>query len=273
MSTRARTATAVIASIFIPAVVVAEENVGNWLSSGNAELAARSLRALIVMFVLATLIESALAVVFNWRLFLQLFNGRGMKTLVMIGVSALAVYTFNITTIETLVSSYQYGPDSVPCLQADPGGLAFWLTALVLAGGSAGVYNLLVAFGYRQPLPAGTVTPKPPKNKAWVSIKVSRSKAVGDIEIHVQNMKQVDANSPTALASIIHPAGLLNTIWYVFFRDQTRFPMSGGHEVAIDREYKLAVTGKDSNNKELSALDGKTYTFADGAIIDFFVTL
>jgi len=273
MLMRTRTTAAVAAIILMPALVAADEGVGGWLTAGNAELAALSLRALIVLFVLATLIESALSVVFNWRLFLQLFNGRGMKTLVTLAVSALAVGTFNITTVETLVGAYQYGPSNVPSLQVETGGLAFWLTALILAGGSSGVYELLVKLGYRQPVSAEVVAPKPPKSKAWVAVKIDRKDAVGDIEIRLQELKPADVNSPTPLASIIQPTSTLATIWYVFFRDQNRFPQSGGHEVKVGYEYKLEVVGKDKDEEPLSALDGKTYTFADGAIIDFHVTL
>lgn len=133
-----------------PAANPPKQATNNWLdpSLGGFEV---SLRALTALFVLAILIESALSVIFNWRLYLKFFSNRGMKTLIMIGVAALVVWTFNIDILEKMLASY-----GVP-VSSESFFLSNLLTALILAGGSAGVYKILVALGYREARSAADV--------------------------------------------------------------------------------------------------------------------
>ena len=77
-----------------------------WITLGSAAFFGATLRGLTVLFVLALLLESALSVIFNWRLFLEFFYGRGVRTLVMIAVSAIAVRTFQIDTVTTMLQGY-----------------------------------------------------------------------------------------------------------------------------------------------------------------------
>ena len=110
------------AGLMVPggsALVLAEEAPAKipetaWVAMGNANFFATSFRALIILFVLAILIESALAVIFNWRLFLQVFNGRGVKTLVMIVVSALVVWTFKVDVVFAMMKEYGAIPPDSP---------------------------------------------------------------------------------------------------------------------------------------------------------------
>ena len=94
----------------VPALAEGQPPAAAWVTLGDSEFYNTSLRALVILFVLAILIKSALAVIFNWRLYLALFHDRGVKTPIMIAVSAVVVWTFNIDVVHTLLA--KYGMDS-----------------------------------------------------------------------------------------------------------------------------------------------------------------
>jgi hypothetical protein len=215
-------------------------------------------------FVLAILIESALAVIFNWRLYLALFYGRGVKTLVMIAVSALAVWTFNIDVVHTMLTAYGFATAGT-----DAGTPSRLLTALILAGGSAGVYNMLVALGYRETKTPEDIRPKPKKEKAWISVQTTRRAAVGPIYVRISDAGQITTESPPQLAGVIADQGFWRTVWSVFFLDRNRFPQAGGYEVETSKQYKLDIYSKDVEGQTVQADINGLYTFANGAIIDF----
>ncbi|MER9465369.1 hypothetical protein NKI82_05525 [Mesorhizobium sp. M0482] len=239
-----------------------------WVTMGNANFYNASLRALVILFVMAILIESALAVIFNWRLFLELFYGRGVKTLVMIAVSALVVWTFNIDVVHTMLASYQL---SDPSAGSDT--LSRFLTALILAGGSSGVYQILVSLGYRQARTPEDIKPKPKNEKAWISVKVLRRSALGPVYVRISDAGAVTQDSPPQLAGVIAPTGFWSIVWSVFFLDRNRFPQAGGFEVDTAKQYKLDVSAKDSEGQVLEADINGLYTFGPGAIIDMRTTL
>ena len=226
-----------------------------------------SLKALVILFVLAVLIESALAVIFNWRLFLQVFNGRGVKTVIAVAVSALVVWTFNIDVVWDLLKVYGGGTQNADAF------ISKLITAFILAGGSGGVYNILVALGYRNAKAAEAVQSKPPKNMAWVSVRVTRDKAVGPIVVKLAQSNAVTAASPLPIAGVIRPGSFWRSAWWVFFRDPSRFPPSGGQPVVPGFEYRLQVDAVDENKGKIACPIDGTYAFADGAIVDLEVTL
>ncbi|MCX5516728.1 hypothetical protein C3941_17790 [Kaistia algarum] len=238
-----------------------------WITMGSAEFYAVSFKALTLLFVMAVLIESALAVIFNWRLFLELFYGRGVRTLVMIAVSALAVWAFNIDVVQSMLG--QYG-----LVSGEGGGpLSHFLTALILAGGSAGVYRILVALGYRQAPSEAEIRPKPKKENAWISVKVQRRSAVGQVYVRVTEAGPVTDASPPQLAGIVAPRGFWAILGSVFLLDRNRFPLAGGYEVEVAKEYRIEVTGRDAAGAIVASdIDG-TYRFAPGAILDFTARL
>lgn len=239
-----------------------------WITAGDWQFYNTSFRGLVILFVLAILIESALAVIFNWRLFLQLFYGRGVKTLVMIVVSALVVWAFHVDVIDTMMAEYGIKPED-----GGQGAVAFWLTALILAGGSAGVYRILVALGYRQPKRPEEVVEKPAKGKAWIAVRTERKAAVGPIAVRIKEIGEATDTSPLPLAGMIGNGGFWRRVAAVFILDRTRFPPAGGYDVRPGMEYRLEITGKTANGEAIAASMNGTYTFADGAIIDFVTTL
>jgi hypothetical protein len=242
-----------------------------WWDNNLADVSSIALKGLIFLFVFAVLIESALAVIFNWRLFLEVFNGRGMKTLIMIVVSAIAVHVFGIDVVRDMASKFQGTPPETAPLEI--GSLPFWITALILAGGSSGVYNILVALGYRQHVAEADIQKKPATGKAWISVRTIRGRAVGPINVHIHQKGPANAKSPLALAGIITTKSW-RRIWHVFFLDWSRIPRtSTGREVDVGQEYEIRIEALDAEGKPIpSAIDG-TYTFAERAIVDFEVTL
>lgn len=251
--------------LIVSDVALAQEQ--NWLAIEDTAIYTASFRALVILFVMAVLIESALSVIFNWRVFLRFFNGKGVKTLVMVAVSALAVDAFDINIVHDLMVAYGKADETT-----DPT-LGFWLTALILAGGSAGVYNLLVALGYRDAKRPEDVAPKPPSNKAWVSVRVIRDKAVGPALIEIQQRAQATNTSPVAIAGVVGHSAFFYELRSLFFRDRLRHPQYGGHEVVPGYEYDIRVVAHDQNGALVpSAIDG-TYVFAERAIVDLEVKL
>ncbi|MCP4506831.1 MAG: hypothetical protein GY826_10615, partial [Fuerstiella sp.] len=112
------------------------------IAEKDTNIYTESIAALTKLFVLAVLVESALSLIFNWRVFLEFFNKRAIKTVVMFVVSLTVVRTFNIDIVADLMKVYD--PDSSP---GDV--MSTVLTALIVAGGSSGVNNLFVALGFR----------------------------------------------------------------------------------------------------------------------------
>lgn len=91
----------------------------------------------------------------------------------MITVSALAVQTFNTDIVFELTKAYGVANEDTDKT------LSFWLTALILAGGSSGVCIILVALGYRDLRQIRPQAAQPSQNKAWVSVRVDRKSAAG----------------------------------------------------------------------------------------------
>ena len=64
-----------------------------------------ALKAIFVLFVLAIVIESALAVVFNWRPFVETFNARAVRPLIAVAVAFAVVKIFNLDVTTSLINA------------------------------------------------------------------------------------------------------------------------------------------------------------------------
>ena len=116
------------------------------------------------LFVVATVMESALTTIFTWRLYREFFNGRAMKTLVMIGFGFAVVKGFDYDIFHDVVI--------VSRGKGDSNWLSIALSSLVLAGGSAAINKLFQTLGLRAPNEAPDAAPKPEHDKAWISVRV-----------------------------------------------------------------------------------------------------
>src|SRR5262249_46470395 len=62
-------------------------------------------KALFLLFTLAVILESALAVLFNWRPFIETFNARAVRPVVSFVVALLVVREFNLDLFTTFVNA------------------------------------------------------------------------------------------------------------------------------------------------------------------------
>ncbi|MBX5212560.1 hypothetical protein [Rhizobium sp. NZLR11] len=249
-------------------------------TSDDPALIGKAVRLLFAMLVMAVILESAFAVLFNWRVFLEFFDGRGVRTLVMFVAAYLIVRGFHVDFVASLLQTY--GIAATPTLETT------LLTALVLAGGSASVNALMVALNLRENRKIEDVAPKPPQTKAWVAMKIRRKKAVNVVEVMQQVKPFVDAGSPRQLLGVVHAQSIVGRLRKYFWRDVSRVPMSAGIEVDPKMEYAFIIHGRDSAGTDIfSDAAGKSlektgdtfvpipqsYAFAPGSVVDFDVTL
>jgi len=226
---------------------------------------AESLTALTKLFVLAILIESALSVIFNWRVFLTYFSLRGVRTIIMIAVSYFVVAVFNIDIVAELINVYQ--PDEAHTRGNLP---TEFITALILAGGSAGVHNIMRGLGYRSGAREEEVAPQPPRNEAWIAVWATRKEAVGEIFVTVRQVT-VRGAGPAPIAGVI--GARRPSLRELLLRNFDRFPQNGGYTVEPDKVYEITVEGKNKEGERLAPIDGEKFSFARGAIVDFDVTI
>jgi hypothetical protein len=224
-------------------------------SASESAIYSQSFKALFALFVLATILESGLAVIFNWRPFVQLFDARGMKTIVSVAFALFFVTLFDFDILTRLVDLYSDAKQT----SSVPGR---FITALVLAGGSAGVNNLLVALGFRSVKTAEQTTPKPAATEAWVAIRLIRDKAVGPVFVLIGTQ-----GVTPAVAGTISGSSRDSSILRYFVRDYGRFPASGGHSVAPLQSYLIRLEGTDKSGTRLTTTWGP-YALAPGAIVD-----
>ena len=236
------------------------------IALGSQEIFDKSLRALTILLVMAVLIENALAVVFNWRVFLTYFSLRGVRTIISVAVSLFIVRTFGIDVIASLLDVYS----SAKITTSLPSQL---LTALILSGGSSGVNSLMASLGYRSKDREESVVPKLEPTQAWLSVRVNRKRSVGPVQVLVTKVDlPQDQPKPGAIAGTI---GFRRpSLVELLLRNANRFPGNGGHEVVPDTVYQIGVIGRDADGKKLDdPLAGQLYCFAPRAIVDFEVTL
>lgn len=242
---------------------------------------AASLSALTILFVTAVVLESAFATIFNWRVFLAYFSSRGVKTIVMVVVSLIVVYVFKLDVVASLIAAYKMpAAGDAPMddalyrqlVNSLSGPVSKIVTALVLAGGSAGVNNLLTALGFRSPRDAEIVS-TPPQDEAWVAVRVRKMNAVGEVQVVVSKVDALAAGeiAPPAIAGSIGFAR--PRLKDLLLRNLDRFPQNGGYVVRPNVPYRIVVEGKDAKGDPLKRLDGRYYVFAPRAIVDFNVSM
>lgn len=228
----------------------------NALTLENGKLYGASFKAIFVLFILAVLVESGLALLFHWRPFLDYFDSRSMNALVAFLFSYLLVHLFNLNIANELISIYT-GPTKKPtALEGLPGAL---LTAMIIAGGSAAVNRIFQSFGFR-PTSAQEQPKKPEPNQheAWIAVTLVRDKAVGSAEVLIKN----------EVAGTISGASPKNRLFRYFIRDKGRFPQTAGYTVVPGPDYKVAIQGYDDLGNKLGLVERGPFAIAPRAIID-----
>ncbi len=189
----------------------------------------------LTLFLLAVLLESALAILFNWRPFIESFNARATRPLVSFGVALAFVVYFNFDAVTGLMNAVE---------KPQPQLLANWfgclLTAAILAGGSAGVNTMLVALGFRELKTPEMTAPKLDLTQAWVAIRVVQERSIGEVRVQIgeptsKDPPYVDLPLAGVISGVVNKP--LGPIRHFFLRDPSRFPPSEG---TLSRQRKPA---------------------------------
>lgn len=223
--------------------------------------------------VIVLVVESALATIFQWRLYRMLFNNRALKTVVMVAVGLIIVLGFNYDIFGRLMAELSPGgttPDS------SAKAVSVVLSALIIAGGSAGVNTLLQRLGFRNPVQAEPARPVLNENQAWVSIRVNRKEAVGPVQIAVR--EAADDPQASALAGTVRERGFWETVKEAFTADAMRFPNYGGRTVTVGKTYEIVAMARrplapvnGAPQDEAFSIPVYKGSFASRAIVDFNV--
>lgn len=98
---------------------------------------------LVVFLVLSVVFESALTPIFNWRIFLLHFEGKGVKVPLTVAAAFIVFWAYDLDIVARLMTAL--GHDQ----EANFGGRV--LTAFLIAGGSDGIFRIFSKLGIRNP--------------------------------------------------------------------------------------------------------------------------
>lgn len=96
-----------------------------------------------LVLVLSLVFESAMSVIFDWRIFIRHFEGRGVKTPLIVGVAFVVFLNYDLDIVADILQALH-----VETSKSVPGQ---FLTALLIAGGSSGVFRIFSHLGIRSP--------------------------------------------------------------------------------------------------------------------------
>ena len=229
-------------------------------------------KILMAAFVIAVLLESAFALLFNWRLFLEFFVGKAWRTPIMFGAALLIVRAFpQLDLISRLFAVYS----GATAVRGD--WLTAALTAMILAGGSVGVNRVLVALGFRSQV-RPDVAERPSEKQAWISVRVRATAPDAGYELKFETVDPPPASVVSTLG-IIRPGAGRARLSELLFPVPGRIPRSGGIVVSTEKAYRVSVT--DLGSQLVYDLRGEPIAtpqaaplmrFAPRAIVDFDVT-
>jgi hypothetical protein len=222
------------------------------------------LAILLGLFAVAVIMEQAMTALFQWRVYRTYFDARALKTPLMFLVGLGVVLSFKYDVFKDVLTLVSPGPG--------PSGetISKLLSALVLAGGSAGVYNLLVQLGFRSPPAPLTPIPTLDATEAWISVTVNTPEPIATV--HIAEKIADGSYQPAMLLgclkqSKIRSVGAFNMLLGVFLANPMRYPSYGGRKVKADTDYRITVKAGAS---EVTVFDGR---IASRAIIDFVASV
>lgn len=122
---------------------------GSQVSPGNTDGVDRTriFNVLFLVLALSLVFESAMSVIFDWRLFIRYFEGRGVKTPLIVAVAFLVFLNYDLDIVAELLRGFPQISGTIGDTSL-PGQL---LTALLIAGGSSGVFRIFARLGIRSP--------------------------------------------------------------------------------------------------------------------------
>jgi hypothetical protein len=224
---------------------------------------------LVALAVVVLVVESALATIFQWRVYRMLFNNRAMKTVVMVAVGLTVVLAFNYDVFAKIISLVIPGttPDNWS------GKISTLLSALIIAGGSSGVNTIFQRLGIRNPVAAEPERPILNDKQAWFSLRVHRRSAVGPIKIAIDEIPD-DPLLPI-LAGTVGDRTFIDRLKEAFFANSMRFPPYGGRTMEVGKTYEIVAYGTRMVDNAPEPIAETVFKggFAPRAIVDFTVTL
>lgn len=207
------------------------------------------------VFALAAVIESALAVIFAWPVFLDRINRRNAKMPISLLVSGVVAWGFDLELVHKLAAAFGAGSG-----QNLPDWFDALLSALILAGGAAGVRNLMVSLGLATPTAEIEKPHRPPSNKGWLSVRDARADRGTPLEIWLTPEGEVSRVIGVIAARTRQAPGFLR--WMV--TDAARFPRVAGYAVDVGKRYTISVREGDGQSQVI----GIDYAFGEAAIVD-----
>lgn len=233
------------------------------------------LQLLFILFI----IEAAFAALFQWRVYRIAFNARSMKTPIMFAVGLALVLSTGYDPMELVLETVGGAADTRgPARDI----LTAVLSALLVAGGSSGIFQLLKRLGIRAPESSVEQVDqaKLSINQAWLSIRVLGAAEGVGVQIGIEELAAPNADpmpyyfdhaQGTPFAGTIDTRKLGARIASSFTGDAQRFPNYGGRKVVAGTHYRITATYlSDDGMKTVGIFRGR---FASRAIIDLTVDL
>lgn len=130
----------VVAITVLPLTALAAESFAN---AQTADTAGKALVLLFKYLIIAAIFESVFACIFQWTWFVKKAHSIGAKTIIKIAISWIAVSQYKVLDIMNNISVDLFGAEPQTTLVGPI------ITALVIAGGSSGIYGMLGKIGFR----------------------------------------------------------------------------------------------------------------------------
>ena len=113
----------------------------NWELIGNV---------LALLFVISVVFETALTPIFNWRVFAQYCEGKGVKTPITVLAAVVLLWSYDIDIFKHIIDAFS---STAPNVQADSSSnfMGRIMTGFLVAGGSGAIFNIFAKLGLRNP--------------------------------------------------------------------------------------------------------------------------
>ena len=223
---------------------------------------------LVELFVLAVVLESALALIFTWLPFRAIFNGQGVKPVVSLIAALGLTGLFHTEILAKVVESYGGRHDHASDF------LGQLIDSMIIAGGSAGVHTMLQKLGIRLPNNVDADKATPPPLKAWLAVVLTRRQAKGPVQVEIAPAPATpDAPLAWELCGTINGTRHVAGAARFFIRDYGRFPTADGWPVDPGLPYAIRLAGFDAAGTPIASAPFGPLAFADGAVVDIDLTL
>ncbi|PVB61238.1 hypothetical protein [Labrenzia sp. 011] len=197
---------------------------------GSTEIYNESFKAVFILFILAVLVESGLQLIFRWRPYMRVFNTSSSNALIAFAFALTLVVMFHLDVVTNLFNIYTR--PVAPEENTIPG---YILTAMIIAGGSAGVNRILRALGFRPIEPPAEIAGPTREDQAWISVMLTRKNATGPVDV------MFGKEGELAVIGTIAGQGRMNALSSLFLRNRSRFPSSGGYAVPVGGPYMVRI--------------------------------